>query len=234
MEQLTVFARAPERGKVKTRLCPPLHADEALALHRALVEDSLEHFGKVVRRGLSRVLLLSGPLEKAEDLSVPEGWTTGLQSPGDLGRRLASLFYSSFLRGVKRLIVLGSDSPTLPLEVAHEAFDRLERTDVVLGPAMDGGYYLLGCNRYIPELFENISWGSSEVLAETRKILEALSVRPHLLIPWYDIDRGEDLDKLRQEIAYMRRSSPDIVPQRVAAALPAHTIPDYSLDPDFE
>ena len=138
-ELLAVFARAPELGKVKTRLSPPLTAEQALALHSALVADTLDHLGRVERPGLEKLLLLSQPLLDPQDLHVPDDWSTAIQPQGDLGQRLASLFYTSFRRGVSRLVVLGSDSPTLPIEVVYEALDDLSQRRVVLGPAADGG-----------------------------------------------------------------------------------------------
>lgn len=234
-EILAVFARVPELGRVKTRLCPPLTADEALALHRALVEDTLDALGRLQRPSLTKLLLLSEPLKRATDLSVPRGWSVGIQSPGGLGEKLASLFYSSFRRGAERVVVLGSDSPTLPLEAVEEAFEGLASRDVMIGPAEDGGYYLLGTRSYVPELFQNVAWGTAEVFGQTLAALERAGLSHGLLIPWYDVDRSEDLVKLRQEIGYLSRARPELVPRRVAAMLPGPAEPDeYSLGPDFD
>jgi hypothetical protein len=233
-ELLCVFARAPELGRVKTRLCPPLTADEALALHRALVEDTLAHVETVQRPSLSRLLLLSRPLIHPNDLEIPKAWTVGIQSPGDLGEKLASLFYTSFRRGVSRVVVLGSDSPTVPLEVIHDAFRALDRVDVAIGPSSDGGYYLLGARQFLPELFRGIHWGSSEVLHQTRKAIDVLGVSYELLVPWYDVDRARDLERLREEIDYLQRSRPDLLPRRVMAVLPEPSKSEYSLGPEFD
>lgn len=232
-ELLAVFARAPELGKVKTRLSPPLTAEQALALHRALVEDTLDHFDRIERPGLEKLLLLSTPLHDPSDLNVPATWTRGVQANGELGEKLASLFSTGFRRGVTRLVVLGSDSPTVPPEVIHEAFEDLETRKVVIGPAEDGGYYLLGCSEWIPELFQNIGWGTPAVFEQTMAIVKEHNVTASTLIPWYDIDRSEDLDKLRQEIAFLKRSAPELVPIRVAAALPDFEDAEYTLDSDF-
>jgi rSAM/selenodomain-associated transferase 1 len=232
-ELLAVFARAPELGRVKTRLCPPLTNEQALELHMALVADSLDHFGRVERPELEHGLFLSQPLLDPQDLTVPEAWTVSIQVDGDLGRRLASLFYSAFQRDVARLVVLGSDSPTLPLEVIHEAFDELGRRKVVVGPAEDGGFYLLGASAWLPELFQNIQWGTAEVLSQTTAVLARQKLDFTTLIPWYDVDRGKDLDKLRQEIDYLKRAAPDLVPVRVAAVLTSSEAPEYTFDRDF-
>ena len=184
-ELLAVFARAPVLGKVKTRLSPPLTAEQALALHRALVEDTLDHLNRIERPGIERLLLLSEPLEDPSALNVPGGWTTTVQATGGLGERLASLFYMGFRRGVTRLVVLGSDSPTVPPEVVHEAFDDLEHRKVVLGPAEDGGYYLLGCSEWIPDLFSRHRLGytrSPRADDECRQSAEAFRLDPHPLV----------------------------------------------------
>ena len=233
-EILAVFARAPELGMVKTRLCPPFTADEAVRFHRALVEDTLDHLGKLNRPDLSRVLLLSRPLVQATDLDVPRGWTVGIQSPGDLGAKLSSFFHGAFLKEVVRVVVVGCDSPTLPLEVVDDAFEDLSRVDVTLGPAADGGYYLIGARLFLPDLFRGISWGTEGVLRQTRDVIDKLGRRYHLLVPWYDVDRPGDLEKLREEIAFIRRSHPELVPRRTAAALPALEDSDYSLGPEFD
>lgn len=232
-ELLVVFARRPELGKVKTRLSPPLTAEQALAFHRALVEDTLDHLDRIERREMEKLLLLSHALEDPSELHIPTGWGQAIQSNGELGEKLASLFYTSFRRGVTRLVVLGSDSPTIPPEVIEEAFDDLETRKIVVGPAEDGGYYLLGCSQWMPELFQNIDWGTPAVLQQTLDTATSLQASVSTLIPWYDIDRAEDLDKLRQEIAYLKRSAPELVPMRVADALPEFDDAEYTLDSDF-
>ncbi len=233
-EILAVFARAPELGRVKTRLCPPFTVDEAVRFHRALVEDTLDHLGKLNRPDLSRVLLLSRPLLQATDLDIPRGWTVGIQAPGDLGEKLSSFFEGAFRREVRRVVVVGCDSPTLPLEVIDDAFEDLERVDVTLGPAADGGYYLIGSRLFVPELFRGISWGTEDVLKQTRHVLDRLAIRYHLLVPWYDVDRPRDLEKLREEIVFLKRAHPELVPHRTTAALPEMEDSDYSLGPEFD
>jgi len=233
-EILAVFARAPELGRVKTRLCPPFTADEAVRFHRALVEDTLDHLGKLNRPDLSRVLLLSRPLLQATDLDVPRGWMVGIQSPGDLGAKLSGFFQGAFRREVLRVVVVGCDSPTLPLDVVDDAFEDLTRVDVTLGPAADGGYYLIGARLFLPDLFLAISWGTEDVLRQTRDVLDRLGHRYHLLVPWYDVDRPRDLEKLREEIRYLQRAHPELVPRRAAAAMPEVEDSEFTLGPEFE
>jgi hypothetical protein len=233
-EILAVFARAPELGRVKTRLCPPLTADEAVRFHRALVEDTLEHLGGLRRPDLTRVVLLSRPLLQATDLDLPRGWSVGIQAPGDLGARLSVFFEGAFRLQARRVVVVGSDSPTLPLEIVEDAFEELARTDVTLGPAADGGYYLVGARLFLPELFRGISWGTELVLRQTREVLDRLGHRYRLLPPWYDVDLPKDLERLREEIGFLKRSHPELVPKRTAAALPHGEESEYSLGPEFD
>jgi rSAM/selenodomain-associated transferase 1 len=159
-------------------------------------------------------------MSNPSQLSVPKGWALGIQSEGDLGERLSQLFLTSCGRGISRVVVLGSDSPTLPLDVVNEAFDELATHEVVLGPAEDGGYYLLGARRWIPGIFRDIPWGTAEVLDTTIAALDREDISYRRLPAWYDIDRDEDLRKLRSEIDYLKRRSSPYVPRRVDEALP--------------
>jgi hypothetical protein len=211
-----------------------LTADEAVGLHRALVEDTLEQLGRLQRPDLTKVLLLSRPLLQATDLDVPRGWTVGIQAPGDLGARLSGFFEGAFRLQARRVVVLGSDSPTLPLEIVDDAFEELARTDVTLGPAADGGYYLLGCRLFLPDLFRGISWGSELVLRQTREAIDRLGHRYRLLPPWYDVDLPRDVERLREEIGFLGRTQPALVPKRTAATLPRVEESEYTLGPEFE
>jgi len=204
-------------GQVKTRLCPPLLPEQALALHRALVEDTLERHGTDSARN-ERFLYLSEPLREPSDLSIPEGWGLRLQSGGDLGERLSGCFQDAFAEGAERLVVLGSDSPTLPLELPDRAFAALATTAVVLGPARDGGYYLVGASRFVPEMFRGIAWGGPQVLAQSLSALAHAGLAPQLLPTWYDVDTMADIEALEKEIDRLRREGRPF-PRRVAEAL---------------
>lgn len=219
-ERLVVFAKAPRLGRVKTRLCPPLNAESALELHCALVEQTLARLQKVSRPGIAHWLFISEALEETTTFEVPASWTIRIQRGNSLGERLENAFRLAFEDGVKRMVVLGSDSPTVPLQCIDEALDELARYDVVIGPALDGGYYLLGSSRFVPELFRDISWGGVRVLQETEEALIRTGRSFTHLIPWYDIDADEDLVRLREEIAFFEREEPDLIPRLVNAVLP--------------
>lgn len=169
---------------------------------------------------------MSETMKRPGELSIPSTWKLNIQEGDNLGARLETAFRKAFDDGTERFIVLGSDSPTLPLHSIHEAFDELSSQDVVLGPARDGGYYLLGCSRFVPELFQNVSWGDRSVLRKTTEALKNAGRSFTLVVEWYDIDTESDLVRLREEIEYLSREEPDRVPRRVAAALPEEAGPD--------
>jgi rSAM/selenodomain-associated transferase 1 len=219
-ERLVVFAKTPRLGKVKTRLCPPLSVEQALELHRALVEDTLERLLRVSRPNLEYWIYLSEAVTDPTDLTITSDWTQRIQQGLNLGERLSEAFRTAFDEGIERILVLGSDSPTVPLDCIHEAFEELGRYDAVIGPSLDGGYYLLGCSQFIPEIFQGVSWGKVTVLRETTDALQRAQKRFNYLIDWYDIDTDEDLLRLREEIAFNSRIDPDGIPKRVKAALP--------------
>ena len=131
------------------------------------------------------------------------------QANGDLGDRLSDFVTTQLVAGAASVVVLGSDSPTVPLEYVERAFAQLERADVVLGPATDGGYYLVGCARRVPPIFDRIDWGGPEVLSQTVARLADPSWRLALLPPWYDVDTLEDWHMLRGHLAALRRAGLD-------------------------
>ena len=199
-DRLVVFARAPKLGAVKTRLVPPLSGEQALALHRALVEDTLERLSRVGGDSVERWLYLSEPLPGQDALKIPSTWTLALQTGDDLGSRMAAAFRDGLHEEPGRTILLGSDSPTLPLEYLGQALKELVDHEVVLGPAEDGGYYLVGCSRLVPELFQSIDWGTDRVLSQSKDALAKAEREFTLLPPWYDVDSEKDLVRLRREL----------------------------------
>ncbi len=193
-EKLIVFTRYPEPGITKTRLIPVLGKVGAANLHRLMAQ-------KAIARALS--------LQNSRQLSVEihhtgdsqqqmQDWLgTDLiyqnQIEGDLGARMTAAFQNSFDSGVDKVAIIGTDCPDLKAEILAQAFDKLSHHDLVLGPAKDGGYYLIGMRRAIPELFDGIKWGTSEVFAATRAIAQNLDLNIAYLPTLADIDLPEDL-----------------------------------------
>ncbi len=204
---LGLFAKWPEAGRVKTRLAAATSPAFAAAVARAFLRDLTERLGAVAgRRVLAFAPPAAGPLfaEVMRDrfALVP-------QADGDLGRRLSTFIAGEVAAGAEAVVVLGSDSPTLPLGHVERAFAELSRADVVLGPATDGGYYLIGCGRRLPPIFENIAWGGPTVLAESVDRLADPAWRLALLPPWYDVDTLDDWRMLRGHLAALRRAGLD-------------------------
>ena len=205
---LVLFARAPRRGAVKTRLVPPLDPDEALGLHLALLEDGLAFLRRAARlAGASPFVSFSDPWEPPAG-GAPASLARALsglerlpQRGADLGERLLGTFGALLDRSHRRVVIFGTDSPTLPDDRPGAALDRLrDGADVVLGPAEDGGYYLIGATRTLPEIFRGIDWGTGQVMRQTLAAIGRTGARAALLPSWYDVDRPADLERLRREL----------------------------------
>jgi len=190
----------PRAGAVKTRLCPPLTPETAARLYRCFLSDVLDLVANL--RDVDPVVAYSpadaGPefarLTAGRFLLVP-------QEGDDLGGRLEATFRTLFRRGYEYVSAVSTDSPDLPLEYLQEAFSRLENAPVVVGPCPDGGYYLIGLSKLIPELFRDMPWSTERVVAETDTRARRIGLDVSYLPPWHDVDTAADLDRLVQELA---------------------------------
>jgi rSAM/selenodomain-associated transferase 1 len=206
---LVLYARAPRAGRVKTRMLPWLDAGEALRLHLVLLEDSLRLLKAcAVAAGASPFVSMSEPWEPEDPdgcAGIAEaalGMARLPQRGADLGERLQDTFRTLLARGLGPVVVIGSDSPTLPPAHLTTALSALERgADAVLGPAEDGGYCLVGAARELPGMFEGIPWGTDRVLQATRAALDRWGARVVLLPSWYDVDLPRDLERLRRDLS---------------------------------
>jgi len=198
--RIVVFARAPEPGKVKTRLIPALGEAGAAALHRRLVIHSLRAARDA---GLGPIELWCAPDTSHAFFAECRrhfGASLHSQHEGDLGARMRHAL-ETVLERAERAILVGSDIPALSAKYLRDAERALSRDhDAVIGPAEDGGYVLIGLARCDPELFRDIPWGEPEVLAETRGRLAALRWRCLELPALWDVDRPEDLERLPEEM----------------------------------
>jgi rSAM/selenodomain-associated transferase 1 len=206
-DQLGVFAKYWEPGKVKTRLATSLGAPVAAELYcyflKAVIENCEHAFAG------HRVLAYS-PMEHRDAFSdlASDDWHLEPQSAGDLGQRMQHYFASAFESGCRSVVLVGSDSPNLPPAYIRSAFQRLESEHVVLGPSEDGGYYLIGARSELPDVFSDMSWSTGEVFAETVERLRHVGMSWHELPCWYDIDELADLVRLRKELAAQDVLSP--------------------------
>lgn len=203
---LILFARAPVPGRVKTRLMPDLTPDQAGGVYRAFVQDLLESTGRLedVRRVVGCDPSAGDPFFR----SLAKRYAVDLvdQRGVDLGRRMHNALSDELTGGKNPVVLIGTDCPTLPITIVREAFTRLESVDLVLGPSLDGGYYLIGCSGGPPPVFDGIPWGTDRVLALTLEKLARLGTPSALLPFWYDVDSIQDLRFLSAHLEYLNRN----------------------------
>jgi uncharacterized protein len=191
---LAVFVKEPRPGAVKSRLAAAIGPEAAAGVYRAIAEEVMRRTAPR-RDEYDRVVVFDPPSAGAAIgawLGVPAGALVP-QSTGDIGARMERAFEDLFRRGARRVALVGTDVPALGFEDVRGALESLDEHDVVLGPATDGGYYLIALKRPEPELFRGIAWSSGEVLAATldRAARRDLSVR--MLRAIGDVDTVEDL-----------------------------------------
>jgi len=198
---VAIMAKAPQSGQVKTRLCPPLSYREAAELYRCFLLDKIAQVNTVQRAApvVSYSPDDSRPL--FEDLTPPHFMLIP-QHGDDLGARLLFTFDRLFRQGFTQVIVIDSDTLTLPTAYLEQALMLIaERVnDVVLGPTEDGGYYLIGLRQSHRELFEQMPWSTSQVFPETRRRSEQYGLTVACTEYWYDVDTPEDLSRLRESL----------------------------------
>jgi uncharacterized protein len=186
---LIIFYRNPELGKVKNRLAVTIGEERALAIYLLMAAHARKtslaiHVDKVVY--YSRFI-------DTEDNWLNNDFQKRLQQGEDLGEKMKHAFEESFSSGYESVCIIGTDCLELTKEILNEAFECLTHQDAVLGPAVDGGYYLLGMNRMIPELFANKKWSTSTVCEDTIEDLKLLQCSYHLLPVLHDVDNESDL-----------------------------------------
>jgi hypothetical protein len=195
MALIIVFTRYPEPGLVKTRLIPSLGPEGACGLHRRLTEKTLEQVRMLQGRlGLRAEVHFAGGNKTAMREWLGTGWPYVAQAEGDLGRRMHQALLGAFHQAHTRVLLIGTDCPGLTPRLLQEALERLAENDLVLGPARDGGYYLIGLNAPQPGLFPpDMPWGTDRVLRETLEAAARQGLQVALLETLGDIDRPEDL-----------------------------------------
>ena len=197
VEKLILFTRYPEPGVVKTRLIPALGEEGAADLQRRMTEAAAKEAASVcaMRSGQLEICYDGGGQERVEQwlaAVAPDGRCCS-QGDGDLGRRMEQAFARAFAEGCQRVVLRGSDCPGLSAAIVNQAFEGLSDHDLVIGPALDGGYYLLGLAAPQASLFADMEWGDAGVLTRTLKRAEAIGLQVFLLEALADVDRPEDL-----------------------------------------
>ncbi|CAA0172387.1 TIGR04282 family arsenosugar biosynthesis glycosyltransferase [Tenacibaculum maritimum] len=185
---LLIFTRNPELGKVKTRLAKAVGNETALTIYKFLLDKT-----KKVTQNLNcdKAVYYSVQVRN-HDIWEKKNYQKKLQKGEDLGIRMHNAFQEAFENNYEKVLIIGSDLYDLTPNHIYEAFDKLNSNEVVIGPAKDGGYYLLGMKKLIPSIFKNKNWGTSSVRKDTLKDLEKVNV--HLLEPLNDVDLIEDIE----------------------------------------
>ncbi len=193
---LIVFAKRPEAGRVKTRLTALLTPEEAARLYEAFLRDALAQYAALD----AHLRLYLGPPAAPLDFA-PEGVAVRAQQGRGLGARMQRAFVETFAAGYERLVIIGTDHPTLPTAFIAQAFEALAAPRAVcIGPSDDGGYYLLGMNDYVPELFQHMRYSHDGVFAQTLERAAEAGVALTILPPWYDVDTPEALRRLAGDL----------------------------------
>jgi rSAM/selenodomain-associated transferase 1 len=209
---LLVFAKTPKPGKVKTRLLAAVSAEVAAALHEACIVDTLRLAKKM--RGCDVFVFAAGGTGYFRKLVKKHGSGAGVrvlpQRGAELGARMENAFRKCFAMGYREVVVIGTDTPWMGAERVRRAFTELRVSDVVIGPAEDGGYYLLGIRKMVPEIFRRIPWSTERVLALTLKVVVRAKLRVKLLRQDFDLDRPEDLRRAAKMLERRPRVAPGL------------------------
>ncbi len=188
-EAIIVFLKYPELGRSKTRLAATVGNENALKVYKELLNHT-----RLITSDLKADKYLF--YDKVSEKKMPWGdevYFTAYQKESDLGGRMQDAFEQLFAKGYERVAIIGSDCYELNQSIIEQALETLKTNDVVIGPAKDGGYYLLGLNKMIPQLFSNVAWSTGEVFNTTTQILDRLST-PYATTPTLsDIDTIDDL-----------------------------------------
>jgi len=184
---LIIFIKNPAIGKVKTRLAKTMGNEKALAIYKALMEHT---------RKIAEALPINRRLFYSQFINDSDNWSRKkfqkeLQIEADLGIKMATAFHTVFKTNEK-VVIIGSDCASLTPKIIQTAFDQLDNHPFVIGPAMDGGYYLLGMNKFSPEVFKDIEWSTETVCSTTIERIKSLGKTYFLLPELSDIDYEED------------------------------------------
>jgi len=192
-----LFARTPVPGRVKSRLLPTLSPEQACALHCAATNDTAALLAKTLPN--AALWLFRSAESSTKDVmsfALPPRFRCAVQESGTLGDRMAAAFRRAFASGARRVVIFGSDSPTVPPSILPQAFRALHESDVVIGPAADGGYYLIGCRRFDAAVFQDVEWSTPRTCTQTVANACRLGYSTTLLEGWFDIDTWDDVERL--------------------------------------
>jgi len=205
-QRLLIFARVPELGHVKTRLARDVGDERALVIYESMLRDLLQSIGSATEETEIEIMWVPTPIADGETLHRAFGDRALAMQTGDtLSERLSMAFSERFFfQRTEKIVAIGVDDPTLSRALVDDAFQLLDSVEWVVGPALDGGYYLIGCRAaaFDIEVFTGIEWGTSGVLAATLERIAALGATVALLPERRDIDVAADLDALAEAMIW--------------------------------
>lgn len=207
MDMLGIFVKEPIPGQVKTRLAVDVGTKQAAEIYRAFQLDTIARFRHLAGK---RFLCYAPDETSATNYFAEQGgdeYKLWAQPNVSLGERMHQFFCHAFNQNAQRVVVIGSDSPTLPESLIEKAFEQLEESDVVIGPATDGGFYLIGQRTEAHSLFAGIEWSQPTVLSQMVQQIEQSRITLSLLSPWYDVDTQDDLLVLKGHLQGLRYSN---------------------------
>lgn len=186
---LIIFCKNPELGKVKTRIAATLGEEKALAIYYKLINYTQQ---TTIPLSFDKIVYYSNHIDR-EDSWSNDHYHKALQKGNDLGERMANAFSDSFKLGYTSICIIGTDCIEITSEIIEEAFSVLVENDAVIGPAKDGGYYLLGMNQLHESLFTDKNWSTDSVFTNTTKDFSKLNLKFSILKILNDIDHEKDL-----------------------------------------
>ena len=205
-QRLLVFARLPEAGRVKTRLAAEIGLERALAVYESMLRDTIASIGPSTAE--TEIEFLWPPTPGANGAALRRAFAThavAMQTGETLGDRLSMAFSERFFfHRTHKIVAIGVDDPLLPRELIDHAFALLDSCEYVLGPAEDGGYYLVGCRAmsFEPSIFQGIAWGTPSVLSNTIGRIAATGRTLATLPRRFDIDTAADLERYARELGW--------------------------------
>ena len=200
---LIVFAKEPNKGTVKTRLKDCLSGSQRMNLYKAFLRDSIDIANRVECE--KRIIAYESKIRPPRYLMrIAPSFVFYEQTGKNLGLKMYNAFEFALQKGASQAVIIGSDSPTLPASSIKKAFSLSGRADIVLGPSLDGGYYLIGLKSPCAGLFEGIAWSSSTVLKDTIKNAQRLKKKVALLDKRYDIDDANALSRLKNDLSKLK------------------------------
>jgi uncharacterized protein len=194
-----IMAKQPQVGKTKTRLCPPFTPAEAAALAEALLLDTLDVVARIPGTALAVAITPVEARVYFEQISPPGTLLLPVQG-SSIGDCLSMALNNLLESGFTKALALNADGPSLPPEYLSQAVDLLDTHELVLGPSLDGGYYLIGMKKFIPQVFNRIAWSTERVLLQTLEQANALGLKYALTPEWYDVDTAKDVERLGVDV----------------------------------